>query len=29
VAATDLPAGSELTCDYRDFCEPEDCEFTL
>ncbi|EIT69270.1 MULTISPECIES: SET domain-containing protein [Hydrocarboniphaga] len=29
VAARDLPAGSELTCDYRDFCEPEDCEFEL
>ncbi|WP_428309677.1 SET domain-containing protein [Hydrocarboniphaga sp.] len=29
VAARDLPAGSELSCDYRDFCEPEDCEFEL
>ncbi|MDB5970948.1 MAG: lysine methyltransferase [Hydrocarboniphaga sp.] len=29
VAARDLPAGAELTCDYRDFCEPEDCEFEL
>ena len=29
VAARDLPAGSELTCDYRDFCEPQDCEFEL
>lgn len=28
-AAHDLPAGSELTCDYRDFCEPADCEFDL
>ncbi len=29
VAVRDLPAGSELTCDYRDFCEPDDCEFAL
>lgn len=24
VAAQDLPAHTELTCDYRDFCEPEE-----
>jgi len=29
VAARDLPAGAELSCDYRDFCEPQDCEFEL
>lgn len=29
VAARDLAAGAELTCDYQDFCEPEDCEFEL
>ena len=29
VAARDLPAGTELTCDYADFCEPQDCEFEL
>jgi SET domain-containing protein len=29
VAVRDLPAGAELSCDYRDFCEPEDCEFEL
>lgn len=28
-AVRDLPARSELTCDYRDFCEPEDCEFEI
>ena len=29
VTTRDLPAGSELSCDYRDFCEPEDCDFKL
>jgi SET domain-containing protein len=27
VAATDLPAHTELTCDYRDFCEPDEIGF--
>lgn len=26
-AATGLPAHSELTCNYLDFCEPEDLDF--
>jgi SET domain-containing protein len=27
LAAAELPADTELTCDYRDFCEPGDLDF--
>ncbi|ULQ47541.1 SET domain-containing protein [Flagellatimonas centrodinii] len=27
VAACDIPAGTELTCNYFDFCEPEDVPY--
>lgn len=29
LASADLPAGTELTCHYLDFCEPEDLEFAV
>jgi hypothetical protein len=29
LASADLPAHSELTCHYLDFCEPEDLDFVL
>lgn len=29
LAASDLPAHTELTCHYLDFCEPEDLDFPV